>query len=114
MATFDIPEQKVAEQDRDLGFGSSLSRRANFRLLNRDGTFNVQRHKPTFWRAYFSYNALIEMSWRTFFLTVMGIYLFINATFAVGYLACGKDSLLGDAGVSSFLRAFFFSVHTFA
>jgi len=114
MATYNLPDQKSTEQDRDLGFGSSLSKRTNFRLLNRDGTFNVQRHHPTFWRAHFSYNALIEMSWGTFFLTVMGIYLFINATFAVGYLACGKDSLLGDAGVSMFLRAFFFSVHTFA
>jgi inward rectifier potassium channel len=114
MATYDLPEQKAAEQDRDLGFGSSLSKRTNFRLLNRDGTFNVQRHRPTFWRAHFSYNALIEMTWGTFFLTVMGIYLFINATFAIGYLACGKDALLGDAGVSAFLRAFFFSVHTFA
>ncbi len=114
MATFDIPEQKAAEQDRDLGFGSSLSKRANFRLLNRDGSFNIQRHKPGLWRALFSYNALIEMKWDTFFLTVMGIYLFINAMFAAGYLACGRDSLLGDAGVSRFLRAFFFSVHTFA
>jgi inward rectifier potassium channel len=54
------------------------------------------------------------MNWSRFFLTVMGIYLFINGTFAVGYLACGASGLLGDAGVDLFLRAFFFSVHTFA
>ena len=114
MATSQIPEQKAADQDRDLGFGSSLSKRANFRLLNRDGSFNVRRQAPTLWRSFFSYNALIEMSWSRFFLTVMGIYLVINGTFAVGYLACGTSALLGDAGVSMFLRAFFFSVHTFA
>lgn len=114
MAAFNIPEQKAAEQDRDLGFGSSLSKRSNFRLLNRDGSFNIQRHQRGLWRALFSYNALIEMNWGKFFLTVMGIYLFINSMFAVGYLACGENSLLGDAGVSRFLRAFFFSVHTFA
>lgn len=114
MAAFDLPKQNATEQDRDLGFGSSLSKRANFRLLNRDGSFNVQRHQPTFWRSHLSYNALIEMSWRMFFLTVMEIYLAINGAFAIGYMACGASALLGDAGVSAFLRAFFFSVHTFA
>jgi len=104
----------VEDKDRDLGFGTSLSRRTNFRLLNRDGTFNVKRREPTFWNSVFSYNALISMPWWKFFLNIFAVYLMINSVFAIGYTAFGREALQGDAGVPAFLRSFFFSVHTFA
>lgn len=103
-----------AERERDLGFGTSLSQRSNYRLLNRDGTFNVQRQTPTLWRRLFSYNALITMPWWEFLLAVLVIYLVINGVFALGYVLCGPDALQGDPGMQGFFRAFFFSVHTFA
>ncbi len=102
------------DKERDLGFGSSLSQRQKFRLLNRDGTFNVKRRQTNVWDTLYSYNSLITMSWPKFLLDVLAVYLLINLLFATGFLLCGQDALRGDAGVSLFLRAFFFSVHTFA
>lgn len=104
----------LEDKERDLGFGSSLSQRSRFRLLNRDGTFNVQRRPPNLWNLLFSYNSLLSMSWSWFFLVVLGVYLLINVAFGIAYLLCGPTALQGEAGVPSFLRAFFFSVHTFA
>ena len=103
-----------SEKERDLGFGSSLSRRANFRLLNRDGSFNVKRSEGSLWSSLYSYNALVFMPGWKFFMVVMIWYLLLNALFAGGYLLCGPNALQGDAGVPDFMRAFFFSVHTFA
>src|SRR6266567_7334974 len=119
MANLQIPQipekpNSSAERERDLGFGTSLSRRTNLRLLNRDGSFNVKRRTPNLWTSLFSYNALITMAWWRFFLVILGVYLLINAAFAIAYRLCGPAALLGDAGVPHFLRAFFFSVHTFA
>src|SRR5882724_9733041 len=116
MANLQPPTQPVPpnERERDLGFGTSLSRRTNLRLLNRDGSFNVKRRTPNLWSKLFSYNALITMAWWRFFLVILGVYFLINAAFAIGYRLCGPDALIGDAGVPHFLRAFFFSVHTFA
>src|SRR5258708_6240614 len=116
MANLQTPEQPIAstERERDLGFGTSLSRRTNLRLLNRDGSFNVKRRAPNLWTKLFSYNALITMAWWKFFLVILGVYLVINSAFAIASGLCGPDALQGDAGVPHFLRAFFFSVHTFA
>lgn len=102
------------ERERDLGFGASLSRRSNFRLLNRDGSFNVKRHPASMWSTFYSYNALVFMPAWQFFGVVMVWYMMINSLFASAYLLCGGDALRGDAGVPQFMRAFFFSVHTFA
>jgi inward rectifier potassium channel len=54
------------------------------------------------------------MNWPKFLMDVLVVYLVINTVFALGFVLCGPDALRGDAGVSLFLRAFFFSVHTFA
>jgi inward rectifier potassium channel len=108
------PNNLATEKERDLGFGSSLSRRSNFRLLNRDGSFNVKRHRSSHWSGLYSYNALVFMpAWR-FFVVVLIWYMIINSLFAGAYLLCGPGALHGDAGVPEFMRAFFFSVHTFA
>ena len=103
-----------SEKERDLGFGASLSRRSNFRLLNRDGSFNVKRHPGSVWESLYSYNALVFMPAWKFFMVVMIWYMIINSLFAGAYLLCGPAALYGDAGVPEFMRAFFFSVHTFA
>jgi inward rectifier potassium channel len=117
MATTNSPEPinvTLPDRERDLGFGTSLSNRKNFRLLNRDGSFNVRRHPPNLASAFFSYTALISMKWRRFIALAVLVYLVANALFAVGYLLCGPGALEGDPGVAGFARTFFFSVHTFA
>src|SRR4051812_35095624 len=118
MATTDFPgkleePQKIAEVERDLGFGAVLSRESEQRLLNRDGTFNVQREGIGFWQTLNLYHLLLSISWPKFFGLVFGFYGVVNTLYALAYLACGQRALLGDVGVSNgFLRAFLFSVET--
>jgi inward rectifier potassium channel len=114
MAVQQIP--RMNEQDlRDLGFGSVVSRESQQRLLNRDGSFNVERRGLHFWSAFSPYHALLTMHWSEFFLLTAAWYLIANTLFAMAYLACGPDALGSDtAGMEhhTFLRAFFFSVQT--
>lgn len=99
--------------DRDLGFGS-LAFHPHYRLLNRDGSFNVRRLHEGWLDRLFGYHALINLSWPKFFALVGLWYIAINAAFALGYLALGPTALRGWFDGSLFWRAFFFSIHTFA
>lgn len=118
MATTDIPGKiadpaKIEAMERDLGFGAVVSRESEQRLLNRDGSFNVQREGIGFWQTLNLYHALLSISWPKFFGLVFGFYCVANGLFAFAYLACGPEALVGNVGVSNhFLRAFFFSVET--
>jgi inward rectifier potassium channel len=99
--------------DRDLGFGS-LAFRPHYRLLNRDGSFNVRRLHEAWFDRLFGYHALISLSWPKFF-TLVGLwYVGSNAVFALGYLALGPAALQGWFAGPPFWRAFFFSIYTFA
>lgn len=111
-----LPENTSVEQaDRDLGFGSVLSRQRQLRLLNRDGTFNVYRQQPNWWRRLASYHFLLNLTWPRFFLVVFLLFVAINGVFAVAYFLAGPGTVTGDVGVQNqFLRCFFFSVDTFA
>ncbi|MGB8768048.1 MAG: ion channel [Candidatus Korobacteraceae bacterium] len=108
--------QSLSEQDlRDLGFGSVVSRESRQRLLNRDGSFNVERRGLHFWSSFSLYHALLTMPWWQFSLIVVSWYLLANALFALAYVACGPAALIATApGIEhhAFLRAFFFSVET--
>lgn len=105
----------VREDNRDLGFGSVVSAQSSLRLLNKDGTFNVEREGLA-WRERLSpYSWLLTLSWPRYFLSVGAFLLVANALFALGYLACGRDALSGAddlAAMSPFWRAFFFSVES--
>ena len=113
------PRRTADEQarDRDLGFGSVVSRESRQRLLNRDGSFNVVRSGLSFLDSFAPYHLLLSISWSGFFGGVIATYVAINLVFAVAYLACGSDALVGaNASVMGgrFGQAFFFSVETFA
>lgn len=100
----------------DLGFGRVLSEQRDLRLLNRDGSFNVQKRGRGL-HAFLSYSSLVTTSWPRFFLFVAVTYGTLNALFAMAFLLCGPGALLNtiDTGVHShFLSAFFFSIHTSA
>lgn len=108
--------QPISEQDlRDLGFGSVVSRESRQRLLNRDGSFNVERRGLGFWTSLSPYHVLLTMPWWQFFSLVVGAYILANALFALAYMACGPNALTASTpGIEqhAFLRAFFFSVET--
>jgi inward rectifier potassium channel len=101
----------------DLGFGSVVARESRKRLLNRDGTFNVQREGLGFWESLSTYHYFLTVSWPLFLVYVAGVYVVLNALFAAMFVACGKGALTGftnEAPMERFSRAFFFSVHTLA
>lgn len=99
--------------DRDLGFGS-LAAHPHYRLLNRDGSFNVQRLHQSWIHPLFAYHGLLNLSWPRFFALFVAWYLGINAVFALGYLGLGPGALQGSFSGPEFWRAYFFSIHTFA
>jgi inward rectifier potassium channel len=108
--------QPLNDQDlRDLGFGAVVSRESRQRLLNRDGSFNVERKGLTLLESLSPYHLLITMPWWQFSLLGVTWYFMVNVVFACGYLACGPGALVSTSpGVSQypFWRAFFFSVET--
>ena len=108
--------QPLSEQDlRDLGFGSVVSRESQQRLLNRDGSFNVERKGLSLLESLSPYHVLLTMPWSQFFLLAAGWYFLANMVFALAYLACGSGALVSTSpGISQhpFWRAFFFSVET--
>ena len=103
-------------ETRDLGFGSVVARESRERLLNRDGSFNVAREGLRFAETLNPYHALLTLPWGRFLVLVAIAYLAINGLFATAYVACGPGALEGARNdiASPFLRAFFFSVQTFA
>jgi inward rectifier potassium channel len=98
----------------DLGFGDVVTRRRGYRLINRDGSFNVRVRKGNWWRTLFSYHTLLSMSWPRLFALLVTGFIAANALFALAYLACGRDALAGDPPLGPSARAFFFSVETLA
>ena len=107
----------LKEDPKDLGFGSVVARESQQRLLNRDGTFNVTRTGLRFSSSINLYHSLLMMPWWRFLVILSASYLVINGVFATIYLLCGPKALNGPGSGaldSDFLRAFFFSVQTFA
>src|SRR6266849_950364 len=86
------PEEQA--RDRDLGFGSVVSRESRKRLLNRDGSFNVSRSGLGFFETFAPYHLLLTISWIRFFGVVCVTYFVLNLVFAGAYLACGPQALL--------------------
>lgn len=47
------------DQNHDLGFGSVVASESRQRLLNRDGSFNVDRTGLSFWSSFSLYHSLL-------------------------------------------------------
>ena len=70
------PAPGVTEDPKDLGFGSVVGGQNEKRLLNRDGTFNVERKGLRFWESLSLYHAALSMSWLRFLALLTAGYLF--------------------------------------
>ena len=111
------PADETPDEPKDLGFGSIVGGAQQRRLINRDGSFTARRVGNGLVSYVNGYHALLTASWPRFLAIVGATYASANALFAMAYLACGPGALRGlsDAEVGGrFLRAFFFSVETFA
>ncbi len=105
------------DPSKDLGFGSEVARGSHKRLLNRDGSFNVLRFGLRPFSSLSIYHWSLSASWPRFLGMLAVAYLLINTIFAGGYLLLGPNALQGEPAITTgalFLRAFFFSVQTFA
>jgi inward rectifier potassium channel len=105
------------DEPKDLGFGSVVGGAHERRLLNRDGSFSSKRlgFSPLSYLNF--YHALLTVTWPRFLGVVAAAYVAINALFGFAYLLCGTEALGGqgdDRMGGHWLRAFYFSVETFA
>lgn len=108
------PGASVPTEAKDLGFGSKVYNR-HLRMLNPDGTANVQKLGRPWFRPYDFYQTLIGMSWWKFMLAVMAFYVAENIVFSLLYVLIGVEHLAGAEGETPFeqyLDAFFFSAQT--
>lgn len=98
----------------DLGLGDKVGRKPGVRLINQDGSFNIERRGESIFSPY---QQLVEMRWRSFLLLIFFTYLGINVLFALGFLAIGTEHLANVSTAADwgdkFAKAFFFSVQTF-
>ena len=97
--------------DQELGFGKNLTTQG--RMMNPDGSFNVQRDPNGLWDN--TYYHLMTISWGMFFFGVFCGYILINLVFATLYLLVGVDELTGmkDGGtMENLMTAFYFSTQT--
>lgn len=107
----------VKDPDRDLGFGSVVSGQSRQRLLNADGTFNVQRSGLPLLSSLNLYHLLLSMKWSTFLALVLLLYFVSNIVFGMVYASFGSEALVDTSAApmaNMFVRGFFFSVQTFA
>ncbi len=102
------------EEFKDLGFGSKISEQSR-RLINRNGSFNVERRGLPFLESLSFYHSLLEMSWLKFNFLVLLSYIVVNLIFASLYMLAGVEHLGGITGTTTldkFFEAFFFSGQT--
>jgi inward rectifier potassium channel len=105
------------EDKNDLGFGAVVGADSKQRLLNKDGTFNVQRRGLRWFESHSPYHLALNATWPRFLLGCVTIYTVLNIVFASAFWLCGTDALIGAASRDlggTMWRAFFFSVETFA
>ncbi|MEO7538539.1 MAG: transporter [Pyrinomonadaceae bacterium] len=113
-----LESANIAEQaERDLGFGSVVAGQSRQRLLNPDGTFNVERTGLPIFSSLNLFHTALTMSWTMFLLLVLLLYFLSNIVFGLLYASFGPESLVDtttDPMTNLFVRGFFFSVQTFA
>ncbi len=98
----------------DLGFGSSPVIK-NQRLLNIDGSANIERTGLPWFKFDDAFTRLTTMSWMKFLIIILIVYFAVNILFALAYIIAGIENLNGAEGTTTmehFFDAFFFSAQT--
>ncbi|MBO9672215.1 MAG: ion transporter [Sphingobacteriaceae bacterium] len=106
-------KRKVQFND-DLGFASNPVTK-NQRMINPDGSANIERTGLPWFKFDDTYTRLVTMSWPRFFLVILVAYLLVNTFFAILYNLIGIENLVGAKGITlrdQFFDAFFFSAQT--
>ena len=116
-ASNDEPDSAADEEEpQDLGFGTKVAEQSRGRLVNRDGSFNVERQGLPFFKSLNLYHNLLEMSWPGFLGATFAVFVLVNLAFGYGFLLLGEGALDGMQStrwLGRLAEAFFFSVQTF-
>lgn len=99
----------------DIGLSSRVLDKGR-RIINKNGSFNIQRSGLPFFESFSIYHWLISMSWTKFCLLILAGYLVVNLIFASLYYAGGEENFAGmivSNNFERFLNEFFFSTQTF-
>lgn len=102
------------KEELDSGFSSNTSNEGE-RLLNKDGSFNIQKKGLNFFQRFSLFHSLINMSWIKFFVYLFIGYVLVNLIFAFVYFSIGTYRISGAEGINNldkFLDSFFFSTQT--
>lgn len=101
------------DKTQELGFGTKAEQTQ--RLINKDGSFNVDRKEKSKWESISIYHYLISISWTKFNLWVLLYFIVINLIFTTLYVSIGTNGINGIEGQTkfdTFLESFFFSTQT--
>ncbi|MBN2012280.1 hypothetical protein JW960_23325 [candidate division KSB1 bacterium] len=105
------------EEDlKDLGFGSKVTQQSHFRMLNHDGSFNVERVGLPLLRKLSFYHSILTMPWWKFHVTIIGTFFVLNCMFAIVFMLLGPHAIQGmevHSVPEQFVQDFFFSVQSF-
>ena len=106
----------TGESQQNTGFGTNASNYGG-RLINKDGTANVEKRGLFFLQRISWYHTMIDMPRWRFLSILLLFYIGMNFIFALLYYAIGIEYLNGiDAAASDigkFGQAYFFSAQTF-
>ncbi len=101
--------------NQDTGFGDKVAQMGG-RMVNRDGSFNIQRLGIPFFSRVSSYHSMLTMPRWRFILVIFNAYIIINCFFTLLYWMAGPAGLEGVDSGHGFTRIkelFFFSTQTF-
>ena len=110
---FTKSEPVEKEKSKEIGFGNSAG--GSFRMLNKDGSFNLRRTGYSFWKNLNLFHFLVDMKWSRFLTLIFSVYLVVNFIFAIIYYLLGLEHLAGIEGntpLEKFWEAFFFSAQS--
>jgi inward rectifier potassium channel len=99
----------------DTGFGIQASQ-VGGRFINKDGSFNIRKQGMSRLKTINLYSNLLDISWKHFFVVVVGVYLLINFLFTCIYLLIGHQQIQGllyETYWGKIKEVFFFSTQTF-
>ncbi|MFM6937732.1 ion channel [Aquirufa sp. TARAVU-A1A] len=105
----------MSQNNQDTGFGENASQMGG-RMVNRDGSFNIQRHGISVRDRVSSYHSMLTMPRWRFLLVIMIAYFLINCFFTLLYWLAGPTGLAGvdqGHGFTRIKELFFFSTQTF-
>lgn len=104
-----------SDQVIDLGLNTGIQGK-NQRIINKDGSFNIERRGIPFFKSFSFYHYLISVTWLKFCLIILISFIIVNVLFAFLYMLGGEGNFEGIEATNEFerfLNEFFFSTQTF-